>query len=124
MSFTNPINAAATLLKETIIVFDKENDVSGQAGKPIYAENQVNDGQTQRTEQTIELFAAVRAELQTVSAPVKDNHSFSETTSSYHSENYNSNSKNTNYKTSQTYNSETCYNKFFVHFNLPLIPHD
>ena len=105
-------------------MFNKKNDVNGQAEKLIYTENQDNDGQTQHTEQTMELFAAVRAELQTVSALVKDNHSFSETTPSYHSENYNLNFKNTNYKTLQTYNSETCYNKFLAHFNLPLIPHD
>ena len=42
--------------------FLEENDVSGQVVKSIYAENQVNDGQTQRTEQAMVLFAAVRAE--------------------------------------------------------------
>ena len=75
-------------------MFNKENDVSGQAGKPIYAENQDNDGQTQHTEQTMELFAAVKAELQTVNIPVEDNYIFSETISSSHSENFNLNSNN------------------------------
>ena len=42
--------------------FSEENDVSGRVVKSIYAENQVNDGQTQRTEQAMALFAAVRAE--------------------------------------------------------------
>ena len=41
--------------------FLEENDVSGQVVKSIYVEGQVYDGQTQRTEQTMVPFAAVRA---------------------------------------------------------------
>ena len=51
--------------------FLEENDVSGQVVKSIYAENQVNDSQTQHTEQAMVLFAAVRAE-HTVSEPTEE----------------------------------------------------
>ena len=103
MSSTKHINAATTLLKDTTEVFNKENDVSGQAKKPIYMENQDNDSQTQCTEQTMELFAAVRAELQTVNAPVEDNYIFSETISSSHSENFNLNPNNTSFHSSEEF---------------------
>jgi hypothetical protein len=96
LSSTQLINAAAILSKKTTEVFDKEDDVSRQVGKPIYVENQSNDSQTQCTEQTMKIFAAVRAKLQTISALVKDKYSFSETTPLHNSENYNTNFKKIN----------------------------
>jgi len=44
--FTKPINAAATLPKETPKVVGKEDNVSRQAGKPTYLKTWANDGQT------------------------------------------------------------------------------
>src|SRR6185295_15248106 len=98
--------------------FNKENNVSGQAVKPIYVENQDNDGQTQCTEQTMELFAAVRAELQTVNAPVEDNYIFSETISSSYTE---KTLQDPSYNT--LFDPDSCYNQWLASLNLPLLPH-
>ena len=74
--------------------FLEENDVSGQVVKSIYAENQVNDSQTQRTGQAMALFAAVRTELKTASDPTEDTLPKSSSTSL------------------NSYDLDTCYNKF------------
>src|ERR1043165_2822565 len=93
----------------------------------------------------MELFAAVRAELQMVNALVKDNYIFSEIISSSHSENFNLNPNNTLphfaeeffYSISSSYTKETlqnsshntlldpdsCYNQWLANLNLPLLPH-
>ena len=53
--------------------FLEENVVSRQVDKSIYAKNQLYDGQTQCTEQTIVFCAAVKAELKTVSEFAEEN---------------------------------------------------
>ena len=83
--------------------FLEENDVSGQVVKSIYAENQVNDGQTQRTGQVMALFAAVRTELKTASDPTEDTLPKSFSTSL------------------NPYDLDTCYNKFLQYHHLPLL---
>src|SRR6185295_12431137 len=84
--------------------FLEENDVSGQVVKSIYTENQDNDGQTQRTGQAMALFAAVRTELKTAS----------------------DSTENTQPKSFLTllnsYDLDTCYNKFLQYYYLPLLP--
>ena len=82
--------------------FSEENDVSRQAGKPIYVEESSNDGQTQRTEQTLDSCTAVRAG-HTVSDFAEDLTLSSDTKPSHPSE-------------------ETCFNKFLHKYNLPLLP--
>jgi hypothetical protein len=93
------------LSKDISLVVDKEDDVSGQAVKPIYMKDQVNDGQTQRIGQTYASFTAVRAELQIVNDPVEDN-----PTSQVFASN-----------TSPSAEINTCYNKFLQSHNLPII---
>ena len=44
----------------------EENNVSRQVGKPIYMATQVNDGQTQCTEQTLEFSTAVKLSIRQV----------------------------------------------------------
>jgi hypothetical protein len=104
LSSTTHIEAATTLLNDTTIVFNKENDISRQVDKPIYVEGQDNDGQTQRTGQTMVPCTAVRAE-HTVIAPVEDNFERSFTTSLI------------------PYDLHTCFNKFLLYYHLPLLPH-
>src|SRR6185436_13655022 len=84
--------------------FLEENDVSGQVVKSIYAENQVNDSQTQRTGQAMALFAAVRTELKMASNPTEDTQPKSFSTSL------------------NSYDLNTCYNKFLQYYHLPLLP--
>src|SRR5260363_347054 len=91
---------ATALLKDALIVVNKENDVSRQVDKPIYAEVQDNNSQIQRTGQTMDTCAAVRAELKIVSNLVKDTNSSSDNITSSPSE-------------------ETCYNLFLQKYNLP-----
>src|SRR5260363_22315 len=66
--------------------FLKENDVSRRAGKPIYAEDQVYDGQIQCTGQAMVSCSAVKTELKTASASTEINPSTSDTISSCHTE--------------------------------------
>ena len=84
--------------------FSEENDVSRQAVKPIYAEDWVNDGQAQRTGKTTVSFAAVRAELKTMSDLAE-----------IYNPSLNSNSP-PNFKDS------SCYNIFLTYYNLPTLP--
>ena len=49
----------------------EENDVSRQVVKPIYVATQINDSQTQRTEQTFEFGTVVKTE-HTASAYIED----------------------------------------------------
>ena len=65
--------------------FLEENDVSRQVDKSIYVEELINDGQTQRTEQTLASCTTVRTEY-TASASTEDNYSTSDTISSSPSE--------------------------------------
>src|SRR6185295_15221229 len=97
--------------------FPEENDVSGRVAKSIYVENQVNDGQTQHTEQTMALFAAVRAE-HTVSESTEESLISLNTTSSSHI-------KETSKDLSQDalYDPDSCYNEWLVRRYLPLLPH-
>src|SRR6185295_6162998 len=67
------------------VPFLEENDVSRRAGKPIYAKDQVNDGQTQRTEQTMVSSTTVKTEY-TASTSIEGNSNFSETNTSHPSE--------------------------------------
>src|SRR6185295_7961845 len=83
--------------------FSEENDVSRQAVKPIYTEDWVNDGQAQRTGKTTVSFAAVRAELKTVSDLAEISHNSLDSNSS-------SNSKDL-----------PCYNIFLINHNLPTL---
>src|SRR5260363_429916 len=66
--------------------FLEENEVSGQVVKSIYAEDQVYDGQTQRTGQAMVFCAAVKTELEMASASTEINPSTSDTISSCHTE--------------------------------------
>ena len=86
-------------------LFSEENDVSGWVVKSIYVENQVNDSQTQRTEQAMALFAAVRAEHM-VSEPTEELSTFLDFISSSHikEELYDS-----SYNT--LYDLDSCYNQ-------------
>src|SRR6185437_6762250 len=65
--------------------YSEENDVSRQAGKPIYVEELINDSQTQRTEQTLASCTTLRTEY-TASSSTEDNYSTSDTISSSPSE--------------------------------------
>jgi len=97
--------------------FLEENDVSGQVVKSIYAENQVNDGQTQRTEQAMVLFAAVRAE-HTVSEPTEEpSTSLNSIPSSHIKEDLQDSSYNL------LYDPDSCYNQWLARRELPLLPH-
>src|SRR6185295_11893130 len=82
-----------------------------------YAENQVNDGQTQCTEQAMALFAAVKAE-HTVSESIEESLISLNTISSSHI-------KETSKDLSQNtlYDPDSCYNKWLVCCYLPLLPH-
>src|SRR6185437_17051806 len=68
------------------VPFLEENDVSRQAGKPIYVKDQANDGQTQCTGQTMVSSATVKTEY-TASASIEGNSNFSDNNSSHPSEN-------------------------------------
>ena len=68
---------------------------------------QVNDGQTQRTGQTMVPSTAVQAELQTVNDSVEDNPTFHVPVSN----------------TLPLAGTNTCYNKFLLLYNLPTIHH-
>jgi len=92
----------------------KENDVSGRAGKPIYAEEQCYDSQTQRTEQATVFCAAVRTELKTASASTEEQTLASDPKSSSHSE-------AESILTNQLSYSTPCYNKFLQFYNLPIL---
>src|SRR6185295_3498216 len=96
--------------------FSEENDVSEWVIKSIYAENQVNDGQTQRTEQAMALFTAVRAE-HTVSESTEESLISLNTISSSHI-------KETSKDLFQDtlYDPDSCYNEWLVHRYLPLLP--
>src|SRR5690242_18910191 len=83
--------------------FLEENDVSGQVVKSIYVKDQDNDGQTKRTWQTMESFAAVRTELKTASDPSEELLSKSLSTSL------------------DSYDLEICYNKYLAYYKLPLL---
>src|SRR5690242_9177123 len=72
LSSTNSMNAATILLKDTPIVVNRKDEVSGQAGKPIYLKTWDNDGQTQCTKQATGSLETVRAGY-TVIDPVEDN---------------------------------------------------
>ena len=86
-------------------LFLEENDISEQVVKSIYVENQVNDGQTQHTEQAIALFAAVRAE-HIVSEPTEELSTFLNLISSFHiKEELQDSSYNT------LYDPDSCYNQ-------------
>src|SRR6185295_9479373 len=97
--------------------FPEENDVSGRVAKSIYMENQVNDSQTQHTEQAMALFAAVRAE-HTVSKSTEESSTSLNSILSSHI-------KETSKDLSQDklYDSESCYNEWLVRRYLPLLPH-
>jgi hypothetical protein len=97
--------------------FLKENDVSRQVGKSIYAENQVYDGQTQRTEQAMELFAAVRAEHTVIESTEEPFTSLNPIASSHFKETPQDSSYNT------LVDPDSCYNKWLAHLGLPLLPH-
>ena len=84
--------------------FLEENDISRQVVKFIYAENQDNNDQTQCTRQAMALFAAVRTELKTASDPTEDTQPKSFSTSL------------------NSYDLNTCYNKFLQYYYLPLLP--
>ena len=103
MSFTNNIDAATTLLKDTPIVFNKENDVSRQVDKPIYPEEVDKHSSLTHNLSTATSCGTVRAGY-TVSALVKDNSEVSLSISS------------------NSCDPSTCYNKFLLYFNLPLLP--
>ena len=97
-------------------LFLEENDVSEQVVKFIYTENQVNDGQTQHTEQAMTHFAAMRAE-HTVSKPTEELSTFLNfISSSYIKEELQDSSYNT------LYNSDSCYNQWLACLNLSLLP--
>ena len=68
------------------VPFLEENDVSRRAGKPIYAKDQANDSQTQRTGQTMVSSATVKTEY-TASASIEGKSNFSDNNSSHPSEN-------------------------------------
>ena len=104
MSFTKPIDAAAILLNNTSTVINRKNDVSRQVVKPIYMEGQDYDGQTQCTGQTLVPYTAVKAKHMVID-PVEDNlrRSFSTSLSPY--------------------DLHTCFNKFLLFYNLPLLPY-
>jgi len=93
--------------------FLEENDISRQAEKPIYAEDQDNDGQTQRTGQTMVSCAAVRTEHKTASASTEHKHT-SDTNSSHPSEVQTLQNLNQN-------TSTTCYNRFLRYYKLPIL---
>ena len=97
--------------------FPEENDVSGRVAKSIYAENQVNDGQTQCTEQAMALFEAVRAE-HTVSESTEESLISLNTISSSHI-------KETSKEPSNNilYDPDSCYNQWLACLKLPLLPH-
>jgi hypothetical protein len=97
--------------------FPEENDVSGRVVKSIYAENQVNDGQTQRTEQAMVLFAAVRAE-HTVSESTEES---STSLNPISSSNIKEALQEPIHKT--LYDPDSCYNQWLAPLNLPLLPH-
>jgi hypothetical protein len=84
--------------------FPEENDVSGQVVKSIYAENQVYVDQTQRTEQVMALFAAVRAG-HTVSEPTEESSTSLNSTSS-------SNIKEASQE--PIYDPDSCYNQWLA----------
>ena len=65
--------------------FLEENDVSRRVGKPIYVEDQVNDGQTQRTGQAMVPCTTVRTEY-TASASIEGKLNISDSISSKPSE--------------------------------------
>src|SRR5690242_15366342 len=81
----------------------EENDVSGQVDKSIYTENQIYNSQTQRIEQTLKFFVAVRTRLKTASDSTKGISSESLPTPL------------------DSYDLETCYNKFLIYYQLPLL---
>ena len=93
--------------------FLEENDISRQAEKPIYAKDQDNDGQTQRTGQTMVSCAAVRTEHKTASASTEHKHT-SDTNSSHPSEVQTLQNLNQN-------TSTTCYNRFLRYYKLPIL---
>jgi hypothetical protein len=97
--------------------FPEENDVSGRVVKSIYVENQVNDGQTQRTEQAMVLFAAVRAE-HTVSESTEES---STSLNPISSSNIKEALQEPIHKT--LYDPDSCYNQWLAPLNLPLLPH-
>ena len=94
----------------------KENNVSRRAVKPIYTKDQVYDGQTQCTEQTLVSSASIRAG-NTASALGDSNFNMHLPISSKSYNAYKSLSINTS-----TQNiTNTCYNLFFQQHNLPLL---
>ena len=103
MSFTNNIDAATTLLKDTPIVFNKENDVSRQVDKPIYPEEVDKHSSLMHNLSTATSCETVRVGYM-VSALVKDN------------------SKVSLSIFSNSCDPSTCYNKFLLYFNLLLLP--
>ena len=83
----NAATASEIMMSSTVSrPFSEENEVSGQVVKSIYAEDQVYDGQTQCTGQTMVSCAAVRTKLETASASTEINPSTSNTISSCHAE--------------------------------------
>ena len=85
--------------------FPEENDVSGRVVKSIYAENQVNDGQTQCTEQAMALFAAVRAEHTVSESTEESSTSLNSIASSHIKETSKEPSNNI------LYDPDSCYNQ-------------
>src|ERR1043165_4004790 len=97
--------------------FSEENGVWRRAVKPLYAENQVNDCQTQRTEQAMVLFAAVRAEHMVSKSTEESSTSLNPIASSH--------IKETSKELSNDllYDPDSCYNQWLAYFKLPLLPH-
>jgi ribonuclease HI/endonuclease/exonuclease/phosphatase family metal-dependent hydrolase len=84
--------------------FDKENDVRRRVVKPMNAKDQVNDGQTQRTEQTMVSSAAVRTGHTASDSPEENKHILGINKSIF-----------------PRIPLILCYNKFLEFHNLPLI---
>src|SRR5690242_5726699 len=105
------MNAATILLKDTPIVVNRKDEVSGQAEKPIYLKTWDNDGQTQRTEQATGSLETVRAGY-TVIDPVEDNLLDKLPPTTLKSFNLFFN----------LYDTNICFNKFLSYYQLPLLP--
>ncbi|KAF0534297.1 hypothetical protein F8M41_010037 [Gigaspora margarita] len=97
--------------------FLKENDISRQADKPIYTEDQVNDSQTQHTEQALVSCAAVRTEL-TLSNFTEVQPFTLATNASYPAK---VKSKQILLISNTTPTQDTCYNRFLQYYKLPTL---
>jgi hypothetical protein len=97
--------------------FLEENDVSGQVVKSIYVEDQVNDGQTQRTGQAMVSCTAVQAEHTVSESTEESSTSLNSISSSHIKEELQDSAYNT------LYDPDSCYNVWLAGLNLPLLPH-